>query len=199
MVDTTCTRIVSRPKQNRWNAKLNSSGRARGVYFSCSQCVRTYVRVFGPQWAMYSRFGLGIYLHCLVLSGIILSLARHFLSSYRIWCFIQCLYLLFFAFLFFSCRFLVWFFAIPFFIHPCLNLLLLLLVVIHISSYYYIIILIISLAIRQCAVWSSTLITQKNLERRKPRKQTEPPHQVYLLSVPSVGSSTPFAALAFYS
>ena len=41
---------------------------------------------------------------------------------------------------------------------------------IYFSSFF---IIIISLAIRQCAAWSSTWITHNFLERRKPRKQKE--------------------------
>ena len=39
---------------------------------------------------------------------------------------------------------------------------------------------IIMLAIRQCAAWASTLITQNIPERRKPRKQKKPMHKVYI-------------------
>ena len=45
----------------------------------------------------------------------------------------------------------------------------------------YIYSIIISLAIRQCAAWSSTWVTHNFPEqRRKPRKQKKPMHQVYI-------------------
>ena len=55
----------------------------------------------------------------------------------------------------------------------------------------------ISLAIRQCAAWSSTLITHNFTARRKPLgNKRKPMHQVYLSSVPTFDLSTPFAVLA---
>ena len=58
-------------------------------------------------------------------------------------------------------------------------------------------VIIISLAIRQCAAWSSTtLITHNFPERRKPWKQNETQApSLPLPSVPTSGLSTPFAVL----
>ena len=52
-------------------------------------------------------------------------------------------------------------------------------------------IVIISLAIRQCAAWSSTLITHNFPERRNLGNKRKPTHQVYLPYVPTCGLSTP--------
>ena len=67
-------------------------------------------------------------------------------------------------------------------------------------SLLHLIVVIIYLDIRQCAAWSSTLITHNFPERRKPRKhkETHAP-SLPLPSVPTFGLSTPFLSLLLTS